>query len=84
MTFDELIDIRPNIRVADIIQLFLMGYDNKIYLNLAKYENSFPYYILKNKRIIDDEWIEFYECKVTGIEQEETWGNFGFLTLFIE
>ena len=84
MTFDELIDIKPNIRVADIIQLFLLGYDDKIYLNLAKIENGFPNFILKNKRIIHDEWIEFYTCKVTWIEQEETWDDMAFLTLFIE
>ena len=84
MTFDELIDIKPNIRVADIIQLFLLGYDDKIYLNLAKYENGFPYFILQNKRIIDDEWTEFYESKVTWIEEEETWDDMAFLTLFIE
>ena len=84
MTFDELIDIRPNIRVADVIQLFLLGYDDKIYLNLAKIENGFPNYILQNKRIIDDEFGKFYECEVKWIEQEETWDDMAFLTLFIE
>jgi len=26
MTFDNLLDLQPNVRLADLIQLFLMGY----------------------------------------------------------
>ena len=33
MTFDNLLDLQPNVRLADLIQLFLMGYDDK---NLCK------------------------------------------------
>lgn len=79
MTFDELLEIKPNIRVADIIQLYLLGYDDKIYLNLARYENGYPEFILKDERIISDKWERYYECKVKWLED-----NSDLLTLFID
>lgn len=86
MTFDELIDIKPNVRVSDIIQLFLLGYDDKIYLNLARINNGYSDYILKRQRIIDDEWSAYYECKVKWIEEEccGDYQDLSYLTLFID
>lgn len=86
MTFDELIIIKPNIRVADIIQLFLLSNDDKVYLNLARYNNGFEDYILKDERIIHDEWVKYYECKVKWIEEENTsvYPDLAEITLFIK
>lgn len=35
MCFDELFDRKCEVKVCDIIQLFLAGCDDKIYLNLS-------------------------------------------------
>ena len=71
MTFDELIDINPNIRVADLIQLFLLGKDDKIYLNLAAPKNGYiEDYILTFERIISEKWEPYYENKILWIEEE--------------
>ena len=70
MKFTELIDIQPMIRVCDIIQLFLLGHDDKVYLNLASLNKDGYYedYILKDERIISDKWQPYYERKVEFIE----------------
>lgn len=62
----ELIDIHPSVRVCDVIQLFLLGKDDKIYLNIAS-PNKNGYcedYILKDERIISDKWQHYYEREV--------------------
>lgn len=62
----ELIDIQPSVRVCDVIQLFLLGKDDKIYLNLAS-PNKNGYcedYILKDERIFSDKWQHYYEREV--------------------
>ena len=80
MTFNELLDIKPSVRVADIIQLFLLGYDDKIYLNLAAYDSKgYEVYLLNNERIINEKWGTYYDNKVTMIQED-----MGYLTLFIE
>lgn len=57
MRFDDLFDRKCEVKVCDIIQLFLMGYDDKIYLNLSDiYEN----YILSKERIISHKWVPYY------------------------
>lgn len=61
MKFIELIDLRPCIKVADLIQLFLLGYDDKIYLSL---ENTDGDEYLINERIISEKWQPYYECEV--------------------
>ena len=68
MTFDELIDIKPSVRVADIIQLFLLGYDDKIYITLCEYNNGEYVYLLENERIIHEEWEKYYDCNIKWIE----------------
>ena len=70
MTFNELIDINPDIRVADLIQLFLLGKDDKIYLNLAAPKNDYKDYILMDERIISGKWEPYYENKILWIEEE--------------
>ena len=71
MEFKDLINIQPNVRVCDIIQLFLLGYDDKIYFNLAKLgtNGDFDGYTLKNERIISDKWQPYYESKIKWIEE---------------
>lgn len=49
------------VKVCDIIQLFLAGYDDKIYLNLSDTSEN---YILSNERIISSKWISYYECNI--------------------
>lgn len=54
----EEFDIQSNVRVCDIIHLFLIGGDDKIYINLAT-PNKKGYcddYILKCERIISESW----------------------------
>lgn len=61
MSFDDLFDRKCEVKVCDIIQLFLMGYDDKIYLNLSDTnEND----ILSKERIISSKWIPYYECNI--------------------
>lgn len=87
MTFNELIDIKPDIRVADLIQLFLLGKDDKIYLNLAAPKNGYiEDYILMNERIISAKWSSYYESKILWIEEEfpDEDGDLAGLTLCID
>lgn len=86
MTFDELIDIKPKVRVADILQLFLLGKDDKIYLNLGRYNRLYIDYILQDERIIDDKWSDYYECEVKWIVEEYIcdYHDLADLTLIIE
>ena len=76
MEFNEVVNRVPNVRVCDIIQLFLLGYDDKIYLNLKftlpSAQGWVPQYLLKDERIIHDAWQPFYEFKVHCIEEECT------------
>lgn len=80
MSFDELFDRKCEVKVCDIIQLFLMGYDDKIYLNLS---DSSGNYILTNERIISHEWVQYYESDVRYILDDSYDNDFGFLTLVI-
>lgn len=61
MKFTELLDLRPHITVADLIQLFLLGYDDKIYMSL---ENNGGHEYLIDERIISEKWQPYYECEV--------------------
>lgn len=61
MCFDELLDRKCEVKVCDIIQLFLAGYDDKIYLNLSDTKEN---YILSNERIISPKWIPYYDCNI--------------------
>lgn len=61
MSFDELIDRKCEVKVCDLIQLFLLGYDDKIYLNLSDTNEN---YILSDERITSSKWIPYYECNI--------------------
>ena len=76
MTFDELLDRKCEVKVCDIIQLFLMGYDDKIYLNLSDTNEN---YILSKERIISSKWVPYYECNIHYILDD----GCDFLTLVI-
>ena len=84
MDFSEVVNGVSNVRVCDIIQLFLLGYDDKIYLNLAKPDENglFDGYILKNERLISDKWQPYYENKIKWIEETDP-DDLGYLTLVI-
>ena len=62
---------------------FLLGYDDKIYLNLKQIGPKFSVsYLLKNERIIHDEWKPYYENKVIWIEETYS-DDLAYLTLVI-
>ena len=69
MTFDELLDRKPHLLLADFIQLCLMGQDDKIYIDVDVYKggklNLDEW--LENKRIIDKELAQYYDCEIIGI-----------------
>lgn len=75
MRFDDLFNRKCEVKVCDIIQLFLLGYDDKIYLNLSDTDEN---YILANERIISSKWIPYYECNILYLLDD-----CGFLTLVI-
>lgn len=80
MCFDELFDRKCEVKVCDIIQLFLAGYDDKIYLNLSDTKEN---YILSNERIISSKWIPYYECSIRYILDVSGECGYAFLTLVI-
>lgn len=69
MTFRELIDLEPQgkLNLAEFIQLFLLGYDDKIYIDI-KVDNE---YILEHIRIIDEKLAEYYELPIHYFEDSE-------------
>ena len=70
MNFDELIDIRPNVRLADLIQLFLLGYDDKIYFDINLGDTEYEHI-----RIIDPVLEPLYEYKVAYLEESDYTSN---------
>lgn len=82
MKFMDLFDIESTVRVCDIISLFLIGGDDKIYFNLANSnEND---YILKCERIISKGWEPYYECKIKWIEENCSFEpGLSYITLFV-
>ena len=62
MKFKELIDLRPNIKLADLIQLFILGDDDKVHINLII--NGDEYNPLENIRIIDASLEPYYDYSV--------------------
>lgn len=86
MNFIEIFDIQSNVRVCDIIHLFLIGGDDKIYFNLSTPNNKgyCDDYILKCERIISKSWAPYYECNIKWIEEECSGeSGVGYLTLII-
>ena len=86
LNYMDLFDIQPNVRVCDIISLFLIGGDDKIYFNLSTTNKKWYYgdYILKCERIISKSWAPYYESNIKWIEEECSGeSGFGYLTLII-
>lgn len=72
MTFDNLLDLQPNVMLADLIQLFLMGYDDKIYVNVIIHEANLKEPIeLSEVRIIDSALKPYYEYKIAYLEDSD-------------
>ena len=66
MTFDNLIDIKPNVSLDDLIQLFLLGMDDKTYFGIQLDDVKFDHV-----RIIDP-WLKpYYEYRVKYIEKSD-------------
>lgn len=80
MTFDNLLDLQPNVRLADLIQLLLMGYDDKIYVNVKEPIE------LSEVRIIDSALKPYYEYKIAYLEDSyyETPGSMMTINLIKE
>lgn len=87
MTFDNLFDLQPNVMLADLIQLFLMGHDDKIYVNVVIHEANLKEPIeLSEVRIIDSALKPYYEYKIAYLEDSyyETPGSMMTINLIKE
>ena len=60
MNFDELIGLKPNLILAELIQLFLLGDDDKIYIDVGIGGEL----VLEHIRIIDNKLVPYYESKI--------------------
>ena len=80
MTFDELIDIRPDVNLATFIQLWLLGYDDKIYIDVRIGDEE----ILTDVRIIDSELVPYYEYKIAYFEDNCGTPDCGMLTVVLK
>ena len=66
MSFDDLIMRDPKVTLADIIQLFLKGYDDKIYLDI--FEDGTKE-LLTGTRIISEDLQPYYEREIEYFEE---------------
>lgn len=62
MTFDELLVLRPSLKLGELIQLFLLGYDDKIYFDIII--NGDTYNPMEHIRIIDASLQPYYDCEI--------------------
>lgn len=62
MTFNELIALRPSLKLGELIQLFLLGYDDKIYFDIII--NGDSYNPMEHIRIIDESLETYYDCEI--------------------
>ena len=62
MIFDELISLRPSLKLGELIQLFLLGYDDKIYFDIII--NGDLYNSMEHIRIIDEKLQPYYDCEI--------------------
>ena len=60
MKFDDIIDLQPKITLGELIQLFLLGYDDKIYIDLVIGGNEFRSESIDNVRILDSRLEPYY------------------------
>ena len=62
MIFEELITLRPSLKLGELIQLFLLGYDDKIYFDIII--NGDLYNPIEHVRIIDVSLEPYYDCEI--------------------
>ena len=62
MSFDELITLRPSLKLGELIQLFLLGYDDKIYFDIVI--NGDLYNPIEHVRIIDVSLEPYYDFEI--------------------
>ena len=65
MTILEMLDLEPKIRLADIIRLFLLGYDDKIYINVYGHDDHF----IMNARIISADLQPYLDKQIMYLEE---------------
>ena len=62
MSFDELITLRQSLKLGELIQLFLLGYDDKIYFDIVI--NGDLYNPIEHVRIIDVSLEPYYDFEI--------------------
>lgn len=65
MTILEMLDLEPKVMLADIIQLFLLGYDDKIYINIYGHDEHF----IMNARIISADLQPYLDKQIMYLEE---------------
>ena len=65
MTILEMLDLEPKVMLADIIQLFLLGYDDKIYINIYGRDE----YFIMNARIISADLQPYLDKQIMYLEE---------------
>lgn len=61
-TFDDLLSCEPKLKLGELIQLFLQGNDDKIYINVIDEKlHSYAEYLLVDTRIIDPALVKYYD-----------------------
>lgn len=61
-----------DIRLGELLALFLQGYDDKVYIYLYNGDDSDI--IVEDIRILDPKLNDYLNRKVTGLEMDETLG----------
>lgn len=69
MVFDELISLRPSLKLGELIQLFLLGYDDKIYFDIII--NGDLYNPIEHVRIIDEKLQPYYDYEIEYLSDTE-------------
>lgn len=64
MTFNELIELDTYVTLAGIIQLFLLGDDDKIYINVYGRDDCF----ITNARIISSDLLPYLDKRILYLE----------------
>lgn len=74
-TFDDMINCEPKLKLGELIQLFLMGNDDKIYINIQyiikRKCRSYVEDLFENIRIIDPALVKYYDCYIE--ELTDSW-----------
>lgn len=65
-SFDDVLFCRPKLKLGELIQLFLLGYDDKIYITIQDADSE---EICKSARIIDGSLIPYYDKYIAFLEE---------------